>query len=257
MCQVVIPSSRVLNPSRSISTSESDLSATQTNANRFPRNYESGLRDGDLGTGFYGGTGGPGNSGNFVQYNQPLNPPPKDTLYGSLDYVLQEALKQNWAEQGSPANPNIKNCYLLCGRDYNRDGSDIAYAWCAAFVSYMLEQAGIENLRTMGSQVYANYGRPVSWRNLESIRKNDIVVFKSKTRSGGHVGFVQAIDPQNRKVACLGGNQSDTVNITNYGFDTNSQYILEIRRNWDIPADFDKPLVRSITGTTASGAATV
>ena len=257
MCQIVIPASRVQNPSRTVNTAESNLTQTQTNANRFPSAYDRGLRDGDVGTGFYGGTGGPGNAGNFVQYNQPLNPPPKDTLYGSLDYVLQQALGQDWAERGSPPNPLIRNCYILCGRDYNRDGQDIAYAWCAAFVSYMLEQAGIPNLRTMGSQVYANYGRPVNWRNLENIRKNDIVVFKSKIRGGGHVGFVQAIDPQNRKVACLGGNQDNRVNITNYGFDTNSQYILDIRRNWEIPTDFDRPLVRSIVGTTASGAATV
>lgn len=257
MCQIVIPESRVRNPSRTVTIDESNLTNRQTNTNRFPGSYEPSLRDGDVGTGFYGGSGGPGSTGNFVQYNQPANAPPRDTLYGSLDYVLQQALSQDWAERGSPANPLIRNCYLLCGRDYNRDGQDIAYAWCAAFVSYMLEQAGIPNLRTMGSQVYANYGDAVNWRNLENIRKNDIVVFKSKTRSGGHVGFIQAVDPQNRRVACLGGNQNNRVNVTNYQFDSNSQYILEIRRNWEIPAEFDQPLVRTISGTTASGAATV
>lgn len=258
MCQIVIPTSRVQSPTRPVSESEQNsIYSDQLNANKFPDGYERGLRDGDIGVGYYGSSGGPGNSGNFIKYNQPTKTPPKDTLYGSLDFVLRQALSQDWSERGSPANPLIRQTYLLCGRDYNRDGQAIQYAWCAAFVSFMLDESGIENPRTMGSQEYARYGRPVNWRNIENIRKNDIVVFKSKTRSGGHVGFVQSIDPKTRRVACLGGNQSNNVNITNYGFNSNSQYILEIRRNWDIPKEFDLPLVQQISGPTASGSATV
>lgn len=256
MCQIVIPASRVQSPTI-IVNDDTSTNFSQLEGVRFPNNYDGGLTDGDAGFGHYGAQGGPAGAGNFVQMQPPINPPPKDTLWGSLDYVLNEAVKRNWAEQGSPANPNIKEAYLVCGNNYNRDGNDIKYAWCAAFVSWALETAGIENPRTMGSQVFNSYGQAVQWRNYVNIRKWDIVVFKSKTRGGGHVGFIKSIDPNSQKMVVLGGNQSNTLKESTYGFDTRSQYVKSVRRNWDIPADYDVPLVGNITSTAESGRATV
>lgn len=258
MCQIVIPASRVRSPTRVVSDSSGTQYSEQLNANRFPNDYgEPGLRDGDQGFGHYGAAGGTGESGNFVQLQQPVIAPPQDTLWGSLDYVLREAQTRNWNEQGSPANPNIKATYQVCGLNYDRDGSAIQYAWCAAFVSWALETAGIPNLRSMSSQAYASYGQPVQWRNYVNVRKWDIVVFKSKTRGGGHVGFIQSIDPNQGKLEVLGGNQSNTLRVSTYSFDSRSQYVREVRRNWDIPSEFDVPLVGSISASAESGSATV
>ena len=258
MCQIVIPASRVRSPTRVVTDSTGTQYSDQLNSNRFPNDYgEPSLRDGDQGFGHYGAAGGTGESGNFAQLQEPINPPPRDTLWGSLDYVLTEAQKRNWKEQGSPANPNIKAAYQVCGLDYNQDGSAIQYAWCAAFISWALETAGISNLRSMSSQAYNSYGQPVQWRNYVNIRKWDIVVFKSKTRGGGHVGFIKSIDPNNQKLEVLGGNQSNTLKVSTYRFESRSQYIKEIRRNWDIPAEYDLPLVGDISASAESGASTV
>ena len=118
----------------------------------------------------------------------------------------------------------------------------MANAWCAAFVSWALKTAGIESLRSMGSQTYRTYGSEVDWRTLDKIRYLDIVVFKSRKRSGGHIGFVVGADPSTNKIKVLGGNQGNDVKISTYSVSNTSQYIVNIKRNWDIPAEFDKPL---------------
>jgi hypothetical protein len=100
----------------------------------------------------------------------------------------------------------------------------------------------------MSSQGWDRWGGEVDWRGkYENIRKWDVVVFKSKTRSGGHIGFIQEIT-ENGLIKCLGGNQSDNAKVTNYPFNSNSQYVRSIRRNWALPPEADVP----INGTAAA-----
>ena len=95
-------------------------------------------------------------------------------------------------------------------------------------------------MKSMGSQVYRSYGNPVDWRgDLKNIRKWDICIFKSRTRSGGHIGFVAGVDYENRVIKCLGGNQNDNLNTKNYPIRGRSQDLVEIRRNWEIPSFVD------------------
>lgn len=67
--------------------------------------------------------------------------------------------------------------------------------WCAAFVTAILEMSGLPALDTLRARDYADYGEECD----DEI--GAIVVYKS------HVGFV----PEPGK--CLGGNQSDGINI--------------------------------------------
>lgn len=82
--------------------------------------------------------------------------------------------------------------------------------WCAAFVGAMLEAAGIESTRFEGAQSYASYGTRLAWP-----QPGCIAVLK---RPGGwHVGFVvgwaAGSEMGARRVALLGGNQSNQVSV--------------------------------------------
>ena len=91
----------------------------------------------------------------------------------------------------------------------------MAYAWCAAFVSWALFTAGIPTLQTMSSQGWYNWGSEVDWRDTANIRKWDVVIFKSKKRSGGHIGFIQEIT-SNGVIKVLGGNPGNNAKVSNY-----------------------------------------
>jgi len=176
-------------------------------------------------------------------------PIPENPGYERLDAILNNVLAQDWQERGSPGNPRILECYQVCNNNYTRDGNDMAYAWCAAFVSWVLHTAGIPTERTMSSQGFNSWGGEVDWRDTSNIRKHDIVVFKSLTRSGGHIGFIQEIT-SNGVIKVLGGNQSNDAKISNYRFRDNSQYVKHIKRNWTVPPEFDVP----VDGTAAAQA---
>lgn len=242
MVTFTVPSVSIASPNIDINDDNSSGFTEQANAMAWGPDYLPSLRDGDLATGF---TGAPGGSqpyaGNSMQSVEPITVPPKDTLWESLDYVLTEAQTRDWRERGSPPNPNIYNCYAACGiTGYTRDGGPIKYAWCAAFVTWALETSGISHMKSMGSQTYRSYGNPVDWRgDLKNIRKWDICIFKSRTRSGGHIGFVAGVDYENRVIKCLGGNQNDNLNTKNYPIRGRSQDLVEIRRNWEIPSFVD------------------
>lgn len=186
-------------------------------------------------------------------------PVPQNPGYERLDAILQNVLTQDWAERGQPGNPRILQCYEICGLSYTRDGNAMDYAWCSAFVSWALETAGIDSKRTMGSQLWYDYGAEVAgWRggDYSQLRKHDIVIFKSKERSGGHIGFLQEV-LENGNIKVLGGNQGNDAKISTYAWDDitrgkppdEGQYVRSVKRNWALPPDAD---VRIDGGTAAA-----
>lgn len=77
--------------------------------------------------------------------------------------------------------------------------------WCAAFVGGCLEQAGVESSRFESAASYQAWGRKLDMPALGAI-----AVFR---RLGGmHVAFIVGLTNRN-EVVCLGGNQSDAVNL--------------------------------------------
>lgn len=250
MCQVVIPQTRVLSPRRWVSDpAEYSRYNPRTNAGRIndPRSPT------DIPYGHSNAYGGLGKTGGFVAYESPTNPPPKDTIFGSIEYALGEAAKLSWGEVGSPPNPNIADAWrIAANQDIPNDGSD--YPWCACFVSYILSKAGTEFIKTASSQAYANYGKAVNWRDYNTLRANDIVVFTQKADPNkGHVGFFKAVDPNTKIWKVAGGNQDNNFNIQEYNEVGSSLFVREVRRNWDIPADFDKPLTGESITTARDG----
>lgn len=85
--------------------------------------------------------------------------------------------------------------------------------WCAAFVSWVLERSGIPSMRSARARDYEHFGDTVSKR------QNAIVVLwrGNPNSSTGHVGFYVGDDPKRKDhILVLGGNQSDSVNISSY-----------------------------------------
>lgn len=185
-------------------------------------------------------------------------PVPQNPGYERLVAILQNTLTQDWAERGNPGNPRILQCYEVCNLSYTSDTGDPSRYWCSAFVSWALEEAGIDSKQTMGSQLWYDWGAEVAgWRggDYSQIRKYDVVIFKAKDRDGGHIGFADSI-ADNGKINIHGGNQGDTVKVSSYWWDDprpdEGLYVTSIKRNWALPEDADIPL----PGAAAAGTAT-
>jgi uncharacterized protein (TIGR02594 family) len=78
--------------------------------------------------------------------------------------------------------------------------------WCAAFVSAVLEEAGVQSARTGWARSYLKWGI-----KLGAPAVGSIVVFE-RGPNAGHVGFVVGQDRAGNLMV-LGGNQSNSVNI--------------------------------------------
>lgn len=89
--------------------------------------------------------------------------------------------------------------------------------WCAAFINGILRREGLKTTGSNKAISFAEYGEEV-----ENPEKGDIVVFKN------HVGFfVEILEIKGKKyVAVLGGNQKNTVRVSNFPLST----VLSFRR---------------------------
>lgn len=103
---------------------------------------------------------------------------------------------------GAANNPEVVKLYALAGHP---DVKSDAIAWCAAFVSAVLQRAKLKNPRTLWALDYAKWGQPLD-RPLYGC-----VAVKKRKPSGGHVGFV--VGANATQIILLGGNQGDAVSI--------------------------------------------
>lgn len=119
------------------------------------------------------------------------------------------------------------------GEDHNPDilkfFSDIGHiwvqtdetAWCSAFVNYCCQKANLPSSGELDARSWMNVGVKTN-----EPKPGDIVIFwrESKDSWKGHVAFFVA--KRNTFVYCLGGNQGDQVNISNYS----EKRVLEYRK---------------------------
>lgn len=91
--------------------------------------------------------------------------------------------------------------------------------WCAAFVCWCLEKAGIDSTRSAAAASYLKFGT-----KLKNPRLGCIVVFPRK--GGHHVGFYLGDHPGNDcKIDVLSGNSADQVRISPYDKDSVLAYV--------------------------------
>ncbi len=114
------------------------------------------------------------------------------------------------ARAGQPPNARIVEYH----QSTSLRAQDDRTPWCAAFVSWVLEQAGIRSTRSARAKSYLDWGHA-----LDEPRVGAIVVFHRgsgapSSRGPGHVGFL--VEERERDILLLGGNQRNHVNIKAY-----------------------------------------
>jgi uncharacterized protein (TIGR02594 family) len=110
---------------------------------------------------------------------------------------------------GPRDNPDIVRYWKAVN---NLKVSDDETPWCAAFVNWVLLEAGLRGTGRADARSFMKWGKPT-----KNPKPGDIVVFWRGKKSGwqGHVGFFVA-----RKgdfIEVLGGNQSNQVKVSTYG----------------------------------------
>lgn len=142
------------------------------------------------------------------------------------DQVEEASLAASWLEvargelgqkeiAGAKDNPRIVEYQQAT----TLKATDDETPWCASFVCWVLEQAGIESTRSARARSFESWGQNMP---LELLAPGAIVVFwrgRSKAAGKGHVGFYVGGDPASGRIAVLGGNQGDSVSISTYKTD--------------------------------------
>jgi len=108
---------------------------------------------------------------------------------------------------GTADNPLIARMYADAGSPGVVHDS---VPWCAAFVSAMIERAGVRSARTLWAPSYAQYGQ-----KLDAPIYGCIGV--KLRHGGGHVTFI--VGANGDRVFGLGGNQGDAVSVAAFAKD--------------------------------------
>jgi uncharacterized protein (TIGR02594 family) len=135
---------------------------------------------------------------NLPQDQEPLNQP----IW--LDYAYEElGVKEI---PGPKSNPRVEQYHDAAGGSNWKD--DVP--WCASFITFIMKKAGYSAPKwPAAAKSWLNFGKSAGRPVLGAI------AVKSR-KGGGHVCFVVGRDKSGDYVYCLGGNQSDAVNIKKY-----------------------------------------
>lgn len=105
---------------------------------------------------------------------------------------------------GPGDNPRIVE-YLESTTLGNPDNENDETPWCSAFVTWCLEQAGVESTHSAWARSYLNWGREPA----DDEFGKGVVVVLSRGANSGHIGFLD--DWNDESVKLLGGNQGNAV----------------------------------------------
>ena len=116
-------------------------------------------------------------------------------------YGLQEVA-------GEKHNPRILSFFELAGHKWVQDDET---AWCSAFINFLAIRCGYESSGGLNARSWLKVGESMTIPTLGDI----VVLWRDKPSSWkGHVGIFIKQDEHN--VYILGGNQSNSVNISAY-----------------------------------------
>jgi len=107
-------------------------------------------------------------------------------------------------------NPTVLKYFDDSGNSWVNDDET---AWCAAFVGAILARKGVQPTGKLNARSYTNWGKP---KTLSKAVPGDVVVLwrESPDSWKGHVAFF--VRRVGNRVELLGGNQSNSVNISSY-----------------------------------------
>ena len=123
---------------------------------------------------------------------------------------------------GRGSNPRIEQYHSAAGGG----GWSDDVPWCASFVSFVMQKAGYKLPKYPA--------RALSWLKFGKSAYRPVygAIAVKKRKGGGHVTFVVGKSKDGKYLYCLGGNQSDEVNIR--------RYRASIFKDFRIPIDYDK-----------------
>lgn len=127
---------------------------------------------------------------------------------------------------GAKANPRILE-YFTAAKFWGKDDSGGANAWCGCFVAWVMKQHGYEPV--------SNAYRAKEWINFGKQIKSPItgaIGIKSR-QGGGHVAFVVGQSADGNYLYMLGGNQSNSVQISRYKKDVWDHFVVPSSYNTD------------------------
>ena len=155
-----------------------------------------------------------------------------------------------WHEvAGSGSNPLIDALWDEIG--YQHEQYSDGTAWCAVFVGAILKRSGLQYLVTAQSRNYESYGTKVEGATIHdqlnnAVRGDIVTMYRQGEASGyGHVGFY--VSHTATHVTLLGGNQSDTLKVSQYSIgtyvedSTSGSAVTDVRRAIDCAEETETP----------------
>lgn len=189
-----------------------------------------------------------------------------------LDTNLEEAEAGQWKEiskegdKGGPMNENIQKLWTSAGftraqiDEVARDPDTKQYSavgdlvpWCAVYAGNVLKDAGLGYLVKNASAI-AYKDRNTDWggqfigrRNYKDWRENDVIIMEGPDGGdeGNHIGFLKGVDPKNNLYQMVGGNQGNSISEGVY---YNLSKVYGVWRSWEVPAEYDKPVIKDLKG---------
>lgn len=126
--------------------------------------------------------------------------------------ILKTAASQLGTKEirGDEDNPQIVKYAQETGITFI-DNDDIA--WCSTFVNWCAKKSNLPLTKKANARSWLNIGTQVLHPE-----PGDIVIFWRESIDSwkGHVAIFMGFNHDSSRVFCLGGNQSDTVSITDY-----------------------------------------
>lgn len=123
---------------------------------------------------------------------------------------IREFTPRNPGPHGETSNPVIEDWQRRAG--IRRPDDEIA--WCGAWLSAMMDDAGVANgLHTSGARACSGFGQKIA-----QPRVGCVVTFwrESPTGRKGHTGLFDHIDTAKGEIWTLGGNQGNEVKVWHY-----------------------------------------
>lgn len=99
-------------------------------------------------------------------------------------------------------------------------------SWCAAWINFCERESGHPGNGHLNAQSFETYGKDVA---DDDWKIGDIVVFHFSFDASwqGHVSYISSWNDGANTVTCLGGNQSNNVQLSTYNQDS----IIKVRRS--------------------------
>lgn len=132
--------------------------------------------------------------------------------------LIEKALSQYGITEikGDKSNPEINKYFNEIGQTW----ADDEVSWCSAFVNWVCKTENFEYSGKLTARSWLDIGTTIITPKLGNI----VILWREDPDSWkGHVGFFVREDKNN--IWVLGGNQSNTVNISSYPKERLLKYI--------------------------------